>query len=107
MAVIDIIPTGPIPISKIIILKWNPAKRNVVNITYTDLVNNVYTSDIPCAYLDGNADSSINLKGSIWINNAGDVNGIAKGSPPLAIGTNDGEHLEIDSNEIVAKSNNP
>lgn len=105
MAVIDIIPTGPLTVSKIKKMVWNPDKKNVISITYHINETNVDSTDyIPCTYLDGNSITSIKLQGSMWINNSGDINGLAKGIPPLAIGTEGKEHLEIDCNEIAAKS---
>lgn len=73
--------------------------------------NNLYvmygpnSATIPCVYLDENAVVDLSLNGSVWINNSGDLHGSAKGLPPLSIGTNGGVHLEMDSNEITAKSN--
>lgn len=73
--------------------------------------NNLYvmygsnSATIPCVYLDENAVVDLSLNGSVWINNSGDLHGTAKGLPPLSIGTNGGVHLEMDSNEITAKSN--
>ena len=105
MAVIDIYPTGPLNISKIKKMVWNPNKKNVISITYhIDGPNIDATNYIPCSYLDGNSITSIKLQGSMWINNSGDINGLTKGIPPLAIGTDGKEHLEIDHNEIAAKS---
>lgn len=82
-------------------LVWSSASKNLLSIN-----NNTSTGvNIPCIYLDNNATVDLSLNGSVWVNNNGDLNGKTKGLPPLSIGTNGGEHLEIDSNEITAKSN--
>lgn len=82
-------------------LVWSSASKNLLSIN-----NNTSTGvNIPCIYLDNNATVDLSLNGSVWVNNNGDLNGKTKGFPPLSIGTNGGEHLEIDSNEITAKSN--
>jgi hypothetical protein len=67
--------------------------------------SSTYSKTVPCVYLDENAVVDLSLNGSVWINNSGDLHGTAKGLPPLSIGANGGERLEIDSNEITAKSN--
>ena len=79
-------------------LEYNGNDRTVIKIN--DRNNE------PCAYLDGNAVSEVSLDGNLWINNSGDINGLAKGFPPLAIGLDGYGHLEIDANEISAKSDN-
>lgn len=79
-------------------LEYNGNDRTVIKINGTN--------NKPCAYLDGNAVSEVTLDGNLWINNSGDINGLAKGFPPLAIGLDGYGHLEIDANEISAKSDN-
>ena len=82
-------------------LIWVAEETNNLYITYGE-----HSTPIPCVYLDENAVVDLSLNGSVWINNSGDLCGTAKGLPPLSIGTNGGVHLEIDSDEITAKSNN-
>lgn len=84
-------------------LTWVAEETNVLYLGRSG--GNEATVTIPCVYLDENAVVDLSLNGSVWINNSGDLNGTAKGLPPLSIGVNGGEHLEIDSNEITAKSN--
>ena len=78
-------------------LNWTDSNQGVVKI------NNL---EFPCCRCDATAVVSMNLDGSVWINNFSGINGLAEGTPPLAIGQNGGKHLEIDYNEIAAKSNN-
>lgn len=61
-------------------------------------------TEIACSCLDRDAVIEITAIGSLWINNLSDVSGTSKGIPPLAIGSKTGERLEIDSNEVMAKS---
>lgn len=86
-----------IPVNQLI---WVAEEINNLYITYGE-----HSTPIPCVYLDENAVVDLSLNGSVWINNSGDLHGTAKGLPPLSIGTNGGVHLEMDSNEITAKSN--
>lgn len=87
--------------SNVVGLVWSSANKNLLGIN-----NKTSTgANIPCIYLDNHATVDLALNGSVWVNNNGDLNGKAKGLPPLSIGTNGGEHLEIDGNEITAKSN--
>ena len=66
--------------------------------------SSTYSKTVPCVYLDENAVVDLSLNGSVRINNSGDLHGSAKGLPPLSIGVDDGDHLELDGNEIAAKS---
>ena len=84
-------------------LTWVAEETNVLYLGRSG--GNEATVTTPCVYLDENAVVDLSLNGSVWINNSGDLHGTAKGLPPLSIGANGGEHLEIDSNEITAKSN--
>lgn len=81
-------------------LIWVAEEANNLYVTYGP-----NSATIPCVYMDENAVVDLSLNGSVWINNSGDLHGTAKGLPPLSIGTNGGVHLEMDSNEITAKSN--
>ena len=81
-------------------LIWVAEETNNLYVTYGE-----NSATIPCVYLDENAIVDLSLHGSVWINNSGDLHGTAKGLPPLSIGTDGGAHLEFDSNEITAKSN--
>ena len=58
----------------------------------------------PCSYADGDAALDTTFKGNVWISSNADVSGYMKSIPPLGIGILGGEHLEIDSNEIIAKT---
>lgn len=78
-------------------LSWTDSNQGVVKI------NN---QEFQCCHCDARAVISMILDGGVWINNSSDINGLAEGIPPLAIGKNGGKHLEIDNNEIAAKSNN-
>lgn len=80
-------------------LIWNNTETNNLYITYGE-----HSATIPCIYLDKNAVLDLSLNGSVWIRNGGDLNGSAKGLPPLSIGVDNGHHLELDGNEIAAKS---
>lgn len=60
--------------------------------------------DIPCSYCDNNAVIDAIFKGSVWIENDSDINGITKSIPPLGIGSVDGVHMEMDNNEIQVKN---
>lgn len=84
-------------------LTWVAEETNVLYLGRSGGTEATVTT--PCVYLDKNAVVDLSLNGSVWINNSGDLHGTAKGLPPLSIGANGGEHLEIDSNEITAKSN--
>ncbi len=53
--------------------------------------------------LDGNGNTTI--PGSLNLSSTADAAGGTAGSPPLIIGTPTGQHLEIDNNEILSKSN--
>ena len=63
------------------------------------------TKWIPCSYADEIADTELRIDGSIWINSLSDASGKVQSIPPLGIGVPDSAHLEIDSDEIAAKSN--
>lgn len=63
------------------------------------------TKWIPCSYADETSDTELRIDGSIWINSLSDASGKVQSIPPLGIGVPDSAHLEIDSNEIAAKSN--
>ena len=91
--------------SKITKISWASDTPAFLNYTYTDSNGNSYISSIACAY--HNNDISINsfFKGSVWIDNDSDISGLVKSIPPLGIGARGGEHLEIDANEITAKTN--
>lgn len=62
------------------------------------------TSYIPCAYTDSDAVSELKIDGSVWIDNLSDASGKVQSIPPLGIGSPNSAHLEIDNNEITAKS---
>lgn len=53
--------------------------------------------------LDGNGNTTI--PGSLNLSSTADAAGGTAGSPPLIIGTSTGQHIEIDNNEILSKSN--
>lgn len=53
--------------------------------------------------LDGNGNTTI--PGSLNLSSTVDAAGGTAGSPPLIIGAPTGQHLELDSNEILSKSN--
>lgn len=63
------------------------------------------TKRIPCSYADETSDTELRIDGSIWIDSLSDASGKVQSIPPLGIGVPDSAHLEIDSNEIAAKSN--
>ena len=86
--------------SEVTQIVWRENKPNNLYIT-----NNNSSVTEHCVYLDENAVVNLILKGSVRIDNSGDIHGKTKGAPPLSIGTNGGVHLEIDGDEIVAKSN--
>ena len=79
---------------------WNPSER-----VYITLRLNSGTVKVPCAYCDSTVVSELNILGNIVINNDSDANGIVKSIPPLTVGIPSGIHLEVDGNEITAKSN--
>lgn len=85
-------------------LVWDAEETNKLYVLKST-GSSTYSETVPCVYLDENAVVDLSLNGSVWINNSGDLHGTAKGLPPLSIGTNGGVHLEMDSNEIAAKSN--
>lgn len=58
----------------------------------------------PATYLDEYGSAEQTIRGNLWIENTGDANGLGYPEPPFGIGTKKGEHLEIDCNEIMAKS---
>lgn len=98
--------------NKYVVIVPTTSYSSVSQLTWVaEETNNLYvmygsnSATIPCVYLDENAVVDLSLNGSVWINNSGDLHGTAKGLPPLSIGTNGGVHLEMDSNEITAKSN--
>jgi hypothetical protein len=98
--------------NKYVVIVPTTSYSSVTQLTWVaEETNNLYvmygsnSATIPCVYLDENAVVDLSLNGSVWINNSGDLHGTAKGLPPLSIGTNGGVHLEMDSNEITAKSN--
>lgn len=62
--------------------------------------------DVSCSYADGDAILDTTFNGNVWIENNADVSGTVESIPPLGIGTLNGEHLEIDNNEILAKTDN-
>ena len=62
------------------------------------------SDDVPCSYADGDAILDTTFKGNVWISSNADVSGYMESIPPLGIGTLGGEHLEIDNNEIIAKT---
>ena len=69
------------------------------------LYNSTHLVYIPCSYCDSSSVVDLDITGSVWIDNGSDINGQVKSLPPLAIGTRGGAHIEIDNNEITAKSN--
>lgn len=91
-------PPSTITITKLVYYKNQPA--------YLSATVSGSTKYIPCAYADENADTELEIDGSIWINSDGDANGKVQSIPPLGIGISDGVHLEIDNNEVSAKSDN-
>ena len=98
--------------NKYVVIVPTTSYSSVTQLTWVaEETNNLYvmygsnSATIQCVYLDENAVVDLSLNGSVWINNSGDLHGTAKGLPPLSIGTNGGVHLEMDSNEITAKSN--
>lgn len=60
--------------------------------------------EVPCSYADGDAILDTTFKGNVWISSDADVSGYVKSIPPLGVGTLGGEHLEIDNNEVLAKT---
>ena len=69
------------------------------------LFNSTHLIYIPCSYCDSSCVVDLDITGSVWIDNGSDINGQVKSLPPLAVGTRGGAHIEIDNNEITAKSN--
>ena len=59
---------------------------------------------VPCAYCDSDSIVDLDIQGRVWISNESDVSGHVKSISPLAIGTRDGVHLELDNNEIMSKT---
>lgn len=90
-------PTANVSMSKIMIDESTPAF-----ITVTDSSGGL--RHYPSAYCDNNMLVDMTLKGSIIIDNNSDINGNVAGSPPLSIGAASGEHLELDNNEVSAKT---
>jgi len=83
-------------------LTFRPYRRNYVVITFEEYGSR----QLYCTYLDSYSAISVTLNGGLWINNSGDINGFTEGIPPFGIGYKDSEHLEMDYNEISAKSDN-
>ena len=83
-------------------IRWRSTNKNRIEV-YQDSASTTGTS-YPCTYYDAMAVSELNINGSVIIKNNGDVNGFAKGASPLLIGNELHQHLEIDGNEIMAKS---
>jgi hypothetical protein len=71
---------------------------------YLQVTTSSSSSYIPCAYADSDAVSELKIDGSVWIDNLSDASGKVQSIPPLGIGSPNSAHLEIDSNEITAKS---
>lgn len=69
-----------------------------------DTEEDVLYSICPCYYADYNAVTNLEINGGLWIKNNADNNGLVYGIPPLAIGDPNGARLELDNNEIMAKS---
>ena len=63
-----------------------------------------YATAYSCSYFDASAISEVTITGSLNILNSGDIEGTVSGSPPLSIGSVSGIHLEMDNDEIMAKS---
>lgn len=68
------------------------------SVAFLDPVNTSYKS-VSESLID------LSLNGNVWIENNGDVNGSYKDYPPFGIGSRNGYRLEMDYNEIMAKSN--
>lgn len=62
------------------------------------------TKKVPIYYCDENAISKVEVNGTLQINNTSDINGLIYGDPPFSVGDLESEHLEIDGNEIMAKT---
>ena len=59
---------------------------------------------VPVYCCDEKALSKVDIMGTLQIHNISDINGLIHGDPPFSIGDLEGEHLEMDGNEIMAKS---
>ena len=95
----SIIGSNTVAINKMLWSSNEPSKITIIGSNGSDITG-------PCAYCDANGFVDVAINGTLWINNTGDVNGVVDGTPPLGIGKSDGNHLEIDGNEIMAKSDN-
>lgn len=80
-------------------MMWQSSKPAFIKFTFSGFEE----VEIPCAYFDASAVTNTVIKGSMWIDNVGDVNGNVKCIPPFGIGTVGGQHLAIDNNEISSK----
>ena len=76
-------------------LSWNLATGSVITLN---------GMDFPCVFLDSVASRNISFIGSMWIHNNSIANGTTKSTPPFAIGEKIGNHLLIDSMQIMAQS---
>ena len=59
---------------------------------------------VPVYFCDEKALSKVDIMGTLQIHNISDINGLIHGDPPFSIGDLEGEHLEMDINEIMVKS---
>lgn len=76
-------------------IQWKSSEKNVLMIG---------SDKYPVTYIDPNGDATQTINGNLWIENTGYANGKAYPLAPFGIGTKEGEHLEVDCSEIMAKS---
>ena len=77
-------------------LDWSTDLPSYVTINGTKSVP-CYSSGIDCLI-------DIDITGSLFVNNNGDINGNVESMPPFGIGDKDGARLEMDSNEILSRA---
>lgn len=82
---------------------WSPSTKSIISIILDTAT--LENKTLPCVYYDTSSISELLIKGRVVIQNSSDVSGSNKCLPPLSIGVPTNIHLEIDGNEIAAKTN--
>lgn len=85
-----------------------PSSMTVTQLDWsTDLPSYVTingTNSVPCYSSGIDSLIDVDITGSLFVNNNGDINGNVKSMAPFGIGDKDGARLEMDSNEILSRA---
>ena len=85
-----------------------PSSMTVTQLDWsTDLPSYVTingTISVPCYSSGIDSLIDVDITGSLFVNNNGDINGNVKSMAPFGIGDKDGARLEMDSNEILSRA---